>query len=844
MAKGSPIINSFNGGEFSPLMAGRADLKYYANGCRRIRNFIPTVQGPARRRPGARFVAEIKASANRSWLWKFEFNVEQAYVLEFGNQYIRFFSNHGVVGAPFEVTTPYTTADLTGADGTFQLRFVQSSDVLYITHPKYAPRKLTRTGAATFVLSVLEPEGGPFEDVDPTQTTTVYASAASGAITATASSAIFLPTHVGARFYMEQRNADTVSQWITGTAYAAGARCRSDGKNYTTAAGGTTGTVKPTHTVGTKQDGAPGVAWTFEDSGYGWGKITAIGGAGTTATITTESNWPGLCVGVANATTRWAFGAWSDEKGWPDNITFFRERLCLSRDRKIWQSVSGDFENFRRKDDGGVVTAEQAIVSDITSDRANRIEWLAPSDVALLVGSAGDEASISEISGTAAFGPGNVRARKQTEYGSRHVQPARVGDGVVFPQKSGRKVRSMSFDWRKEGFRAPDVTILADHVTKGGIIGMAYQQEPDSTVWAHRSDGALLGLTLNDEQEVKGWHPHRIGGYSNAANTEFAKVESMVCIPSPDGDRDELWMIVNRYINGAVKRYVEWLEYHHEEGDDPEDAFYVDSGLTLNNTKAATLTPGANATVKASTGVIFQAGSAIFAAGDVTKKIHYRYKTLDIAGKITWKTAVAEITQFDSDVQVRCRIDAAFPNLDTIASNGWRLTVTAITGLGHLEGQTVAIWANGSHHPTRVVTGGSITLAHTNLYSKIHVGLQCTAVLQPMPLEAAAADGTAQGKKQRVSRVVIRFHETAGCRYGRDEEALLGAGEKLDRVETRAGGTNMDEAPPLYTGDKTVGWPDGHSSDDKPALMTIIADQAGPCTIVAILPQLVTQDSK
>lgn len=845
MAKASPIVSSFNAGEFSPLMAGRTDLKYYNNGCRRIRNFIPTIQGPARRRPGHRFVAEVKNSANRTWLAKFEFNVEQAYILEFGNLYIRFFSSHGVVGAPFEVVTPYATADLISATGTFKLRFVQSGDVLYICHPDFATRKLTRTGAATFVLSVLDQEGGPFKDVDPDNTITVYASAATGAgITITASSAIFLSTHIGSLFYIEQKNNDTTPMWEAGKAIGgAGFRRRSDGKNYVSTGAGTTGTIKPTHSVGNRQDGDAGVQWTFEDPGYGWAKITAIGGGGTTATADVKSAIPFLAVLVGNASTRWAHGDWSDEEGWPDNVTFFRERLCFARDRLVWQSVAGDFENFRDRDTGGVVTKEMAVKSDITSDRANRIEWLAPADTGLLVGTAGDETAISEITTNEAFGPGNVRARKQTEYGSRQVPPVRVGDGVYFAQKSGRKVRNMTFAWEKEGYHAPDVTVLAEHVTKTGITGMTFQQEPDSNVWLSLTSGALIGLTVNEDQEVKGWHPHRLGGYADANSRSYAKVEALQAIPAPDGDRDELWTITQRYINGGIKRYVEWQEYHHERGNDPEDAFYVDSGLTLNNTKNATLTPGVGANIKNTLDVTFIAGTPIFAAGDVGKYIHYRYSTVDITDKVTWHTSIVNITAFDSNVQIRGTINSAFQDLAAIPALGWRMTVSTITGLNHLIGQTVQVWLNGCAHPDCVVDAtGAIALQTPG--SKGHVGLACPAVLQPMPLEAGAADGTAQGKKQRITKAVLRFYESFGVLYGRDEQGVMAANEKLDRLQTRTGSTPMDEPPPLYNGDKVISWPSGTGDEEVPATMTIIADQPGPATIVAIMPQVFTQDAR
>lgn len=840
MAKASPIITSFTAGEFSPLMIGRPDIKYWGSACRKMRNFVPALQGPARRRPPTVHVTEVKDSTDRCWLWKFEFNIEQAYVLEFGDQYIRFYANHGYVvdpGSPpdpLEVATPYTAADLTADDGTFALRFVQSGDALYIVHPNHAPQKLTRTAADAFTLAEMVPEGGPFKKVDNDNTITVYSSHNTGSSrTLTASSAIFLAGHVGSLFYLEQKDVDGIAQWEPGVAITAGNVRKSDGKNYTALNSATTGTIRPVHSRGAVLDGNTGVQWQFDDPGYGWCLITAIGGGGTTATVDILSRIPDGAVTSGNASLRWAFGAWSDVEGWPTSVTFFKERLCFARDRNVWQSVAGDFENFKSKDDGGLVVADAAITSDMTSDKANRIEWIVPFDIALLVGTAGDEHALSEITTAEALGPGNIKARKQHEYGSKHVNPVRVGDGVIFVQKSGRKVRDMLYSWEKEGFVAADLTIFAEHVTAGGIIDMTYQAEPDSVVWAIRGqDFQPIALSLNREHEIRGWHPHRFGGVANESGSEFAAVESMITIPSPDGGYDELWMIVRRWVDGASVRYVEWMRPFRNKGEDPEDAYHLDSSLTLDNTINATLTPGTGADVSGSTGVNFGATGA-FVAGDVGRRIHYRYSTLNVTGAVSWHTAVAEITGYVDANNVTATIFVPWPTLDAIPANGWKMTVTTVSGFDHLEGQEIELWINGSAHPARTVTSGSITLDVPA--SKVHGGLPCHGVLQPMPLEAAAADGTAQGKTGRISKCVIRFDDTAGARYGKDEDVVL------DRVELRSGGTLMDQALPLFTGDKVVDWPRGY---DGQALITIVADTPGPCTVVALMPQFTVSDSR
>lgn len=840
MPKAAPILTSFNSGEFSPLMAGRADIKYWVNACRRMRNFVPALQGPARRRPPTVHVAETKTSADRSWLLEFEFNVEQAYVLEVGDLYIRFYANHGYVidpaspPDPLEVASPYSVVDLTADDGTFNLRAVQSNDVLYIVHGSHPPQKLSRTAADAFNLATVEFEGGPFKKVDPDETVTVYASANTGVgITLTASAAIFLAGHVGSLFYLEQKDIDGVKLWESGKVVALNDVRKSDGKNYHALNAGTTGTNRPTHARGALFDGDAGVQWQFDDPGYGWVRITAIGGGGTTATVDVISRIPDGAVGVANASLRHAHGAWSDVEGWPTDVTFWRERLCFLRGKNVWKSVAGDYENFKNRDDGGLVTLDAAVTVDVTSDRSNRGEWMAPFDTALLVGTAGDEHALSEITTAEALGPGNIKARKQHEYGSRHVAPVRIGEGIVFVQRSGRKIRDMLYSWEKEGFVARELALFSGHVTKGGILEMAYQAEPDSVVWCARGgDFQMVGLTLDRENEIRGWHPHRLGGFVDVDKRQFAAVESVATIPSPDGAYDELWMIVRRWVDGGTVRNVEWMRKFHEEGDDPQDAYHLDSSLTLDNVINAVLTPGAGATVKGTTGVNFGAPGA-FVAGDVGRRIHYRYSTVDVKGTVTWQTAVADITGFTDANNVTGTVLVPWPSLTAIAADGWKMTVTTVSGFGHLEGEEIDLWVDGASHPPRTVAAGSITL--TTGGSKVHGGLSCHAILQPMPIEAGAADGTAQGKTGRISRCIIRFHETALARYGKDED------KQLDRIEFRAGGTIMDLALPLFTGDKTVDWPGGY---DGQMSITVVADTPGPCTVVALMPQLHVQDNR
>lgn len=157
MPRASHLQPSFNQGEWSPLTYGRADIQQRAKALELCRDFIPLIQGPLSRRPGTWYVAPAKVPLPR--LQRFQFNTTQAYILEFGANYIRFYVNGGQLlsgGVPYEVGTPYGALDV------WSLNFTQSADVMYIVHPNYPPKTLSRLGATNWVLADVALQDGPY----------------------------------------------------------------------------------------------------------------------------------------------------------------------------------------------------------------------------------------------------------------------------------------------------------------------------------------------------------------------------------------------------------------------------------------------------------------------------------------------------------------------------------------------------------------------------------------------------------------------------------------------------------------------------------------------------------
>lgn len=521
---------SFNGGEWSPLVYGRIDIDKYKTALSICQNYIPTVQGGLTRRPGTIYVAAAKDSVNNVKLHRFEFSTTQAYVLEFGPSYIRFFTNDGQLlsgGLPYEVATTYASADIPN------LKFTQSADTLYITHPSYAPAKLQRIGATNWTLTTVSFLDGPYLSLNSTATTLTL-SATTGSVTVTASA-------------------------TTGINGGAGFRASDVGRCIRFLGGST----------------------------WGWLTVTAF--TDTTHVTATVQSSPG----AATATTSWRLGAWNSTDGYPGCCTFNQDRLLLaattSYPNTVYASSTGDYENFAPSNAAGTVADSNAFTFALNSNTVNVIQWMVSDEWGLLCGTAGGEWCVSASTLQTAMTPTNISAKQTTSYGCAAVTPLRVGKSTLFVQRTLRKLREMTYQYVINTFQAPDISLLSEHLTKTGIKQLAYQGAPQTLLWLCRTDGALVGITYDKDQQCLGWHGHALGGYSDAGQTAAPLVDSVACIPDPTTTKDEVWLLVRRYINGAATRTIERMSKLWEDGDSLANAFYVDCGATYSGVATSTV---------------------------------------------------------------------------------------------------------------------------------------------------------------------------------------------------------------------------------------------------------------
>ena len=451
-----------------------------------------------------------------------------------------------------------------------------------------------------------------------------------------------------------------------------------------------------------------------------------------TLTRSADNNWT-FATPTITGTPDPALNTGTDN--YPSVVTFFEQRLVYgatnNNPQTLWFSKNGDYSNFTAG-----TGADDALIYTIASNQVNAIRYLSATRV-LTIGTTGGEYVLTATS-DGPITPTTTLIRKYSNYGAAAIEPVQVADVTLFVQRGGRKVREFRYvgDINVAAYQAPDITIVAEHITAGGLSAFAYQQEPDGVIWAIRADGSLIGVTYRREEEVVAWHKHVIGGEFDGGQ---AIVESIATLPSDTGE-DELYMIVKRTINGVTKRYVELMR-PFDFGGVTTGAFFVDSGLRYD-------------------------GSAI----------------------------------------------------------------GSLKGLYHLEGETVTVLANGASHPDRVVADGGVSLAYSSTTAAIGYGY--TSSMQTMRIEAGSADGTSQGKPKRIHAITLRLHETVGIEVGNSPS-------ENDRIFFRDSSMAMDQAVPLFTGDKDIEFPGGYDEDDR---LYIRQTQPLPMSVLALFPRMNTFD--
>ncbi len=605
------FYRSFAGGEITPEMFGRLDLSKFQTGLQRAENFIVLPHGPAARRPGTYFGNEAKDSAQRVRLIPFVFSATQAVIIEFGDLYCRFHTENGTVleatqtisaasnalpvnfaiaahgysngdwlflqmtgvgmrelngrflkvinatannfeledtlgndidttasvaftggtvARVYTLVSPYTAAQV------FSLKYTQDSDVLTLTMQGMAARELRRSGPTSWAFSTVS--------FVPT-----LAAPVAGAATPTSPT----PTGMTTQSYVVTAlAADLVTESAVSGSMACSNNLAIAGNFNTITWSAVTGAVR---------------YYVYKYRGGVYGFI----GQTTTLTLVDDNILPDTTVTPPEATV-----TLNDSAGnYPAAATHFERRRWFAgtsnKPQTVWATRNGTLSNLTasipsREDDG--------MEFRIAAQQQNAIKHLVPL-VDLVALTVGGEFRIFADGGPA-VSPTTISIKPQGFTGANEVQPVLAKSSALYVQAQGARVNELTYEASGTGaFRANDVSLLAPHLVEGyTITELAFQRGAEPALWAVRSDGVLLGMTYVPEQQVFGWHQHPLGG--------DGIVESVAVIP--ESNRDAVYMVVRRTVDGASRRYIERMKPRYFGAQD--DAFFVDCGLTYDGTPA------------------------------------------------------------------------------------------------------------------------------------------------------------------------------------------------------------------------------------------------------------------
>jgi hypothetical protein len=551
MARIHPIQTNFTAGELSPRVHSRVDIAKYNNGLRTGENLQFLVQGGARRRPGSRFVAETKDSSKRARLIEFVFNREQAYILEFGDLYMRVFKDGAAVGAPYEIATPYTEAQLD------DISYVQGADTMFLAHPDVPVQRLQRFGDASWRLLPAPFSVEPFDELGITPALVLTLSAATvGAGRNFGATGAFLASDVG-------RDIVSGSGLATITAFADAnnvtAQIKSEFSGTSIASGAWSIEYSPQTTLTISAAEPVGTAVTATLGADGWrsadvGKYLKVNGGLVKLTgFTSATIMSGIIQQVLTSTTAaiansWTLNAsvWNATDKYPRAVTLYEQRLQLGGSpgypQTLWGTRIGDVLNVElgTKDD-------DAYAYELSTSQIAPIQHLAQTS-RLMVFTNYNEMSVRG-GVEKPISPTTIQKKDESTAGSNRVRPVKVGNELIFVQRAGRKVRACGYRYDIDGFDSPDRTAFSEHITESGIVDMCFQQEPEAQLYCVRADGQIANCTYDTEQEVIAWGRWITDGL----------FESAASIPTASSE--QTWVIVNRTINGATKRYIEYFSH-------------------------------------------------------------------------------------------------------------------------------------------------------------------------------------------------------------------------------------------------------------------------------------------
>ena len=513
----------------------------------------------------------------------------------------------------------------------YDLRYVQSGDVIFVVHENHAPRRIERRGTRSWSLTKHNIRNGPWKG--KTANVTLDPNVTVGNGTMTSDAAFFTPEHVGAIFELSHNRtemtlnlagSDVYTDWVRITGRGSSSSFSSDERKISIRTTGTwSGTITEftadnedgpwtkflavaDNTSYTRQPGSDGEITYFRmgflPGGYTSGTATvalSIGGGGGAGVVRVTGYTSPTSVSIevlerlhsTQSCNNWREGLWSDKQGWPSAVEIFEGRLWLGSSDKLAGSASDDFETFYEDE----VVDSSPIVRSIATGPVNRVQWLLGL-ARLLFGTSGAEGSARSSSFDEPMTPTNFSIKDSSNIGSSDVQAVKVDRSGVFINRSGKRAHLLGYSVEAQDYTSTELSRYNPSILANGVKVMAVQRQPDTRVWFVLNDGTAAVLTYEPAEDVLSWSTIDTDG----------TIEDVCVLPNTEGD--DVYVIVARNINGVAKRYREHLAYE-QNAMGGEDNRMSDSFKVVAIVSSATVTGLSH--LEAKSVVVWQGDEAI-----------------------------------------------------------------------------------------------------------------------------------------------------------------------------------------------------------------------------------------
>lgn len=759
----------------------------------------------------------------------------------------------GTITEVYEISIPYSDSDMFDSDGTFKLDVRQYNDVMYIVHPDHHPKILTRAGDDDWSIVDAEMKTGPYLPTNAdTQKKLDFTQWERGLDSGGTEIEGYWYCKVRTRIgdYSEEGDFDL---FATTDVQAVDTRDLADGTIHASSVQGTatSGPGRYLTAFVPRYSYFPVSGAHAEPKDFIWHHFRIAKYISATEAIIERSDddraWPSqTSEEVGNppdfrtrkfadwGAQEWALGAVSETSGFPSVVEIHDGRLVIGKTTSepdtLHLSEVGGYSttgaDFRTVDDDGQVYDDLGFNVNISGGNASPIQWVSSSSNGLLVGTYSSEGVISANDLGKGFVPGNVSYRRNTTVGSKSIQPLMLDQSTLFVSRTGRRVHEMVYDISTTGQQAKDLTERAEHVTKTGIVDIAFQREPIDTVWCVLSNGKLISFTFDKNNEIDAWTQHEIGGQFTGSNLAVNEgkdsvVTSVAVIPSTDGSSDEVWISVNREGNkrvvatgakgaSVVFPSVEILSNIYDEDTGIVDARYYD-GYISSSTTVTNLSVSSTGSVAPGT---YSDGDVVFFSnivpdGTLTQDPDNQYYRYDI-NTFTFKSIYGN--------------DLDFGNSFTADTQP---TTTTFSGVERFFQKSLPIYVDGRDLGAQTIVAGSNTLANGAYGANITIGYPYTSYIELKNLEGSGLQNPDQGKVKRVTKIFLRLLNSLGLKHG-DSAANL-TEEQFDSE------LDVSDFKDLVTGDFVF---DFDGDYEKSGVIRLQGDGPYPLTIQSLVAEM------